>query len=58
MRYAVTLRGRRSAEYPLGKVETVIVDAESGDEAAAAAFQPYMIVAGVEPAPPRAKKAA
>ena len=61
MRYAVTLRGPRSADNPLGKVETVIVDADSGDEAAAAAFRPYMIVAGVEPAPceaPRSKKAA
>lgn len=45
MRYEVTLRGQR------GESETVTVDAESGDDAAAKAFKPYTIVTSVQPAP-------
>ena len=55
MRYAVTLRGRPTETERRGTVEVVYVEAESGDEAAAAAFKPYHIVSGVEPAP-KAKK--
>jgi hypothetical protein len=51
MRYEVTLRGPRSAANPLGTVETVIVDADSGDEAAAQAFMPHKIISAVVPAP-------
>lgn len=56
MRYAVTLRGPRSTEHPHGSSETVIVEAESGDEATDKAFKPHHIISGVEPAPK--KKAA
>jgi hypothetical protein len=59
MRYAVTLRGRATETHRHGTVSTVFVEAETGDEAAAAAFKPYHIVSGVEPAPaPEAKKKA
>ena len=44
MRYEVTLRGQR------GESETVHVEAESGDAAAAKAFKPYCIVVSVQPA--------
>jgi len=43
MRYEVTLRGQR------GESETVHVEAESGDDAAAKAFKPYCIVVSVQP---------
>ena len=44
MRYEVTLRG------PRGASETVTVEADSGDDAAAMAFKPYTIVSSVQPA--------
>lgn len=57
MRYEVTLRGPRTDEHRAGIVETVTVEAESGDEAAAAAFCPYRIVVGVHPKPSKVKAA-
>jgi hypothetical protein len=57
MRYAVTLRGRATETHRHGTVETVFVEAETGDEAAAAAFKPFHIISGVEPAPEAKKKA-
>lgn len=49
MRYEVTLRGPRTATNRFGTVETVIVVAESGDEAAEKAFRPYRIISSVQP---------
>jgi len=49
MRYEVTLRG------PRGVSEVVHVEAEGGDDAAAKAFKPHMIVTSVQPAPKKAK---
>jgi hypothetical protein len=51
MRYEVTLRG------PRGVLEVVFVEAESGDDAAAKAFRPHMIITSVQPAPKRKAKA-
>jgi hypothetical protein len=51
LRYEVTLRGPRSAANPLGTVETVIVEADGGDQAAEKAFRPHRIVSSVQPAP-------
>jgi hypothetical protein len=49
MRYEVTLRNAR------GATETVCVEAEGGDDAAAKAFKPHHIVTSVQPAPKKAK---
>jgi hypothetical protein len=49
MRYEVTLRG------PRGETETVCVEADGGDDAAAKAFKAYHIVTSVQPAPKKAK---
>ena len=51
MKYEVTLRGQR------GECEVVTVEADGGDDAAAKAFKPYMIVTSVQPAPKKAKAA-
>lgn len=44
MLYAVTCRNRRGAQ------TIVYVEADSGDDAAAKAFKPYIVIAGIAPA--------